>query len=208
MNHHPDLEISWDTVRSVLSTHSEGGVTAGRLRAGGEDRRPGLSRRLGPWPIELRINDRLAIPWRRDRAAHEPLLRPRRPTRERDRLKRRSRLRRRGLAALTEAQRQCLLERMGPIITAIAQDARGQARNRELAISDSQQRSPPASGSSGTRRPTRPTRSSADDGSSRSAALPPASAIARGQAQAKTEPASRRGVCVVPGGQHSKKRRL
>lgn len=28
MNHHPDLEISWDTVTISLSTHSEGGVTA------------------------------------------------------------------------------------------------------------------------------------------------------------------------------------
>jgi 4a-hydroxytetrahydrobiopterin dehydratase len=28
MNHHPDIEISWDTVKVSLSTHSEGGVTA------------------------------------------------------------------------------------------------------------------------------------------------------------------------------------
>jgi 4a-hydroxytetrahydrobiopterin dehydratase len=28
MNHHPDLEISWDTVTVRLSTHSEGGLTA------------------------------------------------------------------------------------------------------------------------------------------------------------------------------------
>jgi 4a-hydroxytetrahydrobiopterin dehydratase len=28
MNHHPDVEISWDTVTISLSTHSEGGVTA------------------------------------------------------------------------------------------------------------------------------------------------------------------------------------
>jgi len=28
MGHHPDLEISWDTVTVSLSTHSEGGVTA------------------------------------------------------------------------------------------------------------------------------------------------------------------------------------
>jgi 4a-hydroxytetrahydrobiopterin dehydratase len=28
MNHHPDLELSWDTVTVSLSTHSEGGVTA------------------------------------------------------------------------------------------------------------------------------------------------------------------------------------
>lgn len=28
MNHHPDLEISWDTVTVSISTHSEGGITA------------------------------------------------------------------------------------------------------------------------------------------------------------------------------------
>lgn len=29
MNHHPDLEISWDKVTVTLSTHSEGGLTEG-----------------------------------------------------------------------------------------------------------------------------------------------------------------------------------
>ena len=39
MNHHPDLEISWNTVTVSLSTHSEGGITesdfelAGRIDA-------------------------------------------------------------------------------------------------------------------------------------------------------------------------------
>lgn len=28
MGHHPDLEISWATVRVRISTHSEGGLTA------------------------------------------------------------------------------------------------------------------------------------------------------------------------------------
>lgn len=28
MNHHPDLEISWDRVKVSISTHSEGGITA------------------------------------------------------------------------------------------------------------------------------------------------------------------------------------
>jgi 4a-hydroxytetrahydrobiopterin dehydratase len=27
MNHHPDLEISWSTVKVSLSTHSQGGLT-------------------------------------------------------------------------------------------------------------------------------------------------------------------------------------
>jgi ribosome-associated protein len=36
--------------------------------------------------------------------------------------------------ALDDAQRARLLERLGPVVTAVAQDARGQARNRELAL--------------------------------------------------------------------------
>jgi 4a-hydroxytetrahydrobiopterin dehydratase len=28
MGHHPDLEISWDTVTVTITTHSEGGLTA------------------------------------------------------------------------------------------------------------------------------------------------------------------------------------
>ena len=28
MNHHPDLEISWDRVTVRIATHSEGGITA------------------------------------------------------------------------------------------------------------------------------------------------------------------------------------
>ena len=28
MNHHPDVEISWATVKVTISTHSEGGLTA------------------------------------------------------------------------------------------------------------------------------------------------------------------------------------
>jgi ribosome-associated protein len=37
-------------------------------------------------------------------------------------------------AALDEAQRACLTERSGPRIVAVSQDARGQSRNRELAL--------------------------------------------------------------------------
>ena len=29
MNHHPDLEISWSTVKVTITTHSEGGLTDG-----------------------------------------------------------------------------------------------------------------------------------------------------------------------------------
>jgi ribosome-associated protein len=40
----------------------------------------------------------------------------------------------RASAALDEAQRARLSERAGPLVTAVAQDARSQARNRELAL--------------------------------------------------------------------------
>jgi ribosome-associated protein len=36
--------------------------------------------------------------------------------------------------ALSEAQKQRVIARLGPLITAVAQDGRGQARNRELAL--------------------------------------------------------------------------
>jgi ribosome-associated protein len=36
--------------------------------------------------------------------------------------------------SLSEADRARLIERLGPRVTAVAQDARGQARNRELAL--------------------------------------------------------------------------
>jgi ribosome-associated protein len=37
--------------------------------------------------------------------------------------------------SLDEARRVRLMERLGPVVTAVAQDARGQSRNRELALS-------------------------------------------------------------------------
>ena len=40
----------------------------------------------------------------------------------------------RASAALDDARRARLLERTGPVVTAVAQEARGQARNRELAL--------------------------------------------------------------------------
>jgi ribosome-associated protein len=40
----------------------------------------------------------------------------------------------RGSASLTEQQRDRLLSRLGPRVTAVAQDARSQARNRQLAL--------------------------------------------------------------------------
>ncbi|MGE0067810.1 MAG: 4a-hydroxytetrahydrobiopterin dehydratase [Solirubrobacterales bacterium] len=35
MNHHPDLEISWDKVTVSLSSHSEGGLTAADFELAG-----------------------------------------------------------------------------------------------------------------------------------------------------------------------------
>lgn len=35
MNHHPDLEISWATVKVTVTTHSEGGLTAGDFELAG-----------------------------------------------------------------------------------------------------------------------------------------------------------------------------
>lgn len=40
----------------------------------------------------------------------------------------------RASAVLDEAQRARLQERVGPVVVAVSQDARGQARNRELAL--------------------------------------------------------------------------
>jgi ribosome-associated protein len=37
-------------------------------------------------------------------------------------------------AALNDSQRRLLTAKWGPVVTAVAQDARGQARNRELAL--------------------------------------------------------------------------
>ena len=36
MGHHPDLEISWDTVTVTITTHSEGGLTANDFELAGK----------------------------------------------------------------------------------------------------------------------------------------------------------------------------
>jgi ribosome-associated protein len=59
---------------------------------------------------------------------------------------------------LAEAQRARLLERLGPVVTAVAQDARGQARNRELALQRLAQKIAAALRVQRKRRPTRPSR--------------------------------------------------
>lgn len=63
-------------------------------------------------------------------------------------------------ASLDEAQRARLGERLGPIVTAVAQDARGQSRNRELALERLAAKIAAGLRVRRKRRPTRPTRAS------------------------------------------------
>ncbi len=62
--------------------------------------------------------------------------------------------------ALDDAQRARLLERAGATVTAVAQDARGQSRNRELALRRLAQKLAAALAVPRSRRPTRPTKAS------------------------------------------------
>jgi ribosome-associated protein len=61
-------------------------------------------------------------------------------------------------ATLDERQRARLLERLGPVVTAVAQEARGQARNRELALQRLGQKLAAGLRVQRKRRPTRPSR--------------------------------------------------
>ena len=60
--------------------------------------------------------------------------------------------------ALDEAQRRLLLERLGPRVSAVSQDARGQAQNRELALERLAAKLAEGLRQERPRRPTRPTR--------------------------------------------------
>jgi len=66
----------------------------------------------------------------------------------------------RASAALTEPQRERLLSRYGPVVRAVAQDARGQARNRELALERLEARLASGLAVRRSRTPTRPTHAS------------------------------------------------
>lgn len=63
-------------------------------------------------------------------------------------------------ASLDEVQRARLLERLGPVVTAVAQDARGQSRNRDLALERLAAKIAAGLRVQRKRRPTRPTRAS------------------------------------------------
>lgn len=60
-------------------------------------------------------------------------------------------------AVLDERQRARLRQRLGPLVTAVAQEARGQARNRELALSRLGDKIAGGLAVPRERRPTRPT---------------------------------------------------
>jgi ribosome-associated protein len=62
--------------------------------------------------------------------------------------------------SLSDSQRSRLLERLGPVVTDVAQDARGQSRNRELALQRLAAKIAAGLRVSRKRRPTRPTRAS------------------------------------------------
>ncbi|HET8975876.1 MAG TPA: alternative ribosome rescue aminoacyl-tRNA hydrolase ArfB [Solirubrobacterales bacterium] len=62
--------------------------------------------------------------------------------------------------ALDERQKDRLVGRAGPTVTAVSQDARGQARNRELALRRLAEKIAAGLAEPRSRRPTRPTRAS------------------------------------------------
>jgi len=62
--------------------------------------------------------------------------------------------------SLTPRQRELLLRRLGPRVSAVAQDARGQARNRQLALERLRRRLADGLKTRRTRRPTKPTEAS------------------------------------------------
>jgi ribosome-associated protein len=61
-------------------------------------------------------------------------------------------------SSLSDAERARLLERLGPRVSAVAQDARGQARNRELALQRLAAKLAEGLRKPKQRRPTRPSR--------------------------------------------------
>jgi ribosome-associated protein len=65
-------------------------------------------------------------------------------------------------ATLSDEQKQRLLARLGPRVVAVAQDARSQARNRELALDRLQRRLASALAPRRPRHATRPTRASVE----------------------------------------------
>ncbi|HEX2110796.1 MAG TPA: alternative ribosome rescue aminoacyl-tRNA hydrolase ArfB [Gaiellaceae bacterium] len=67
-----------------------------------------------------------------------------------------------GSKTLTEAQKRRLRERIGPVVRAVAQDERSQARNRELALERLAAALADGLRTRRRRRPTKPTRAARD----------------------------------------------
>lgn len=63
-------------------------------------------------------------------------------------------------SALDEAQRARLIQRSGPLVTAVAQEARGQARNRQLALERLAEKIAAGLAVPRSRRATKPSRTS------------------------------------------------
>jgi ribosome-associated protein len=81
-------------------------------------------------------------------------------------------------SSLSEAQKQRLMARLGPRVVAVAQDARSQTRNRELALERLRRR---LSGGLATRRPRHPTRPTTGSVQRRLAAKRQRSDVKRGR---------------------------
>ena len=101
----------------------------------------------------------------RDRAAREPLVRAGRAARQRHRVAGRGGARRGLSPSLTEEQRRRVMARVGPRLTAVAQDTRSQARNRELALERLRSRLAAALSVQRPRRATKPSREAAPQAS-------------------------------------------
>ena len=134
-------------------------VACGRTSSGGSPRPEAT------WPLSPGRSGRCASTrgWRSRSggdAAHEPLLRSRRPARQRHRLACGGGLRRRASRSLSEAQRERLLAAPGARVVAVAQDERSQARNRELALERLAERLAAGLRTPRARRATRPTAAS------------------------------------------------
>ena len=65
-------------------------------------------------------------------------------------------------STLSDAQKRRVVERAGPRVSAVSQDARGQARNRELALARLRDKLAAALATPKRRRPTRPSRSATE----------------------------------------------
>ena len=99
----------------------------------GRRRRSPRASFLRPWRTPPHRARRGRTP-RRDRAAHEPLVRPGRPARQRHGVAGRGGVRRERLALLDDEQKRRISARLGPVVRTVAQDTRSQTRNRELAL--------------------------------------------------------------------------